>query len=161
MGTLIEDIKPSSDWIVKGFQADGLKLDYTIDSFIEIDKFFNIHAENGVAKRGGRLSKDLGYILFSLGAYIGETIIKNVPGSIWITNDDDPEGEVMITVKLPNGSEIYPVQRVIKRFENGAEDAIYVYGHIVTKEFTNETFNGSFWVEMKQEKPAKPWWKIW
>ena len=39
MGILLEDIKTQSDWIVKAFEYDGLKLDYSIESIIEIDKF--------------------------------------------------------------------------------------------------------------------------
>ena len=66
MGTLLEDIKTQSDWIVKAFGADKLNLDYTIHSFIEIDKFFNKHSKNGKPIRGGRLVKNRGPICFQL-----------------------------------------------------------------------------------------------
>jgi hypothetical protein len=57
MATLKEDIKKQSDWIVKAFAADNFKLDYTIDSFIEIDRFFNKNMQNGQPKKEGRLAK--------------------------------------------------------------------------------------------------------
>jgi len=163
MGTLIEDIKTQSDWIVKAFATDGLKLDYTIHSFLEIDKFFSKNAKNGKALRGGRLTQNLGPILFSIGSYVGETIIKTLPNSIWITDDNDPSGEITATVQLPDGSKIWPMERIIKRFKNGSEDSVYVYGHQFTKDFTNEPFDQIYWEIDKEENdsPKNPWWKVW
>jgi len=50
----------------------------------------------------------------------------------------------------------------MKRFKNGAEDSIYIYGYEITKEFTNEEFDDSYWNitdEIVEEKKA--WWKFW
>jgi len=58
MGALREDIDIASDWIVKAFKKDELTLDYSIKSFIEVDKFFNKHTFKGKARTGGRLSKN-------------------------------------------------------------------------------------------------------
>ena len=157
MGTLKEDINEGSEWIVKAFKADKLNLDYSIRSFIEIDNFFNKHTSNGKTKQGGRLSKGLGSIIFSVGSYIGNTIIKNVPGSVWVTDDGVPEDEINISVELPDKTIIFPVQRVMKRFKNGDEDSIYVYGYQLAKDFTGEAFDETYWKKIKR----KPWWKIW
>jgi hypothetical protein len=165
MATLKEDIKTQSDWIVKAFAEDDFKLDYTIDSFIEIDKFFNKNLKNGKPKKGGRLAKKgFGPILFSIGSYVGETIIKNVNGAEWITDDNDPQGELKVSMKLPNGTEIWPIQKVIKRFQNGSEDAIYPYAYSVTKEFINQPFNEQYWTVTAERDEAnikKTWWKFW
>jgi len=131
MATLIEDIKTYSDWIVKAFKVDQLDLDYSLESFRLIDDFFDRHSVNGVAKPNGRLSKDRGPILFAIGAYVGETIVRHFPGAVWITNDHDPMGEANVELKLPNGTTIWPMQRVIKRFQNGPQDGIYAYGTVV------------------------------
>jgi hypothetical protein len=65
MATLIEDIKSQSQWIVKAFAADGFKLDYSIDSIIEVDRFFVANMKNGQPKKGGRLyGKGFGPKLF-------------------------------------------------------------------------------------------------
>ena len=145
MGTLKEDIKAQSNWIVKAFAADGFKLDYTIDSIMEVDRFFVKNMENGKPKKGGRFyGKRVGSILFSIGSYVGETIIKNVSGSEWITDDNDPQGELTVSLKLPNGGQIFPIQKVMKRFQNGSEDAIYPYVYMVTKEFTSLPFKEEF-----------------
>lgn len=67
MATLKEDIKSQSDWIVKAFEADGFKLDYTIESIIEVDRFFEVNIKNGKPKKGGRLyGKGFGPKLFQL-----------------------------------------------------------------------------------------------
>lgn len=134
MATLLEDIGTYSAWIVKAFEADKLDLDYTLDSFRTIDEFFDLHSKKGKAKTNGRLSRDRGAILFAIGAYVGETIIRNVPGAIWVAKDSDPMGEMNVEVKLPKGGTIWPMQRVIKRFQNGPEDGIYAYGAVVIKE---------------------------
>lgn len=165
MATLKEDIKSQSNWIVKAFAADGFKLDYTIDSLIEVDRFFAVNMKNGKPKKGGRLyGKGFGPKLFSIGSYVGETIIKNVKGSKWVTDDNDPQGELHVSLTLPGGGEIWPIQKVVKRFQNGSEDAIYPYVHTVTKEFTKLPFKEAFWtVTAENDEPAKtkPWWKFW
>lgn len=163
MATLLQDIKTQSDWIIEAFAADKQKLDYTIRSFIEIDKFFNKHSKAGIAVKGGRLTQNLGAIVFSLGSYVGQTIIKNVPGAVWQTDDNDTEGEINASVKLPDETVIFPMQRMMKRFQNGSEDAVYVYGHQLTKDYINEPFDKSFWEMVAQEygNSKKPRWRFW
>ncbi|MDP4164364.1 MAG: hypothetical protein Q8898_14785 [Bacillota bacterium] len=161
MATLIEDIKTQSDWIVRAFKSDDLNLDYTIRSFIEIDKFISKHTKNGQAIEGGRLNTNFGPILFSIGAYVGETIIKVAPGSKWVTNDEDPQGEINAEIKLPDGGTIWPIQRVIKRVRNGPEDSIYIYGFKFTENFVNEPFDSSYWTIQRENDSTKPWWKFW
>jgi hypothetical protein len=158
MGTLKEDIITQSDWIIKAFAADGLTLDYSIKSFIEIDKFFNKHSTPGKAKRGGRLVNRLGSTMFSIASYIIETIKKQVPDAVLFADDEAADGEVTMSITLPDGGVIFPMQRVMKRFENGEEDSIYVYGHQLTKDFTNEPFDDSYWDINKMDKS---WWKFW
>jgi hypothetical protein len=164
MGKLLDDIKSQSEWIVEAFASDGYKLDYTIHSFIQIDLFFKHNMKDGKPKKGGRLpTPGFGPVLFSIGAYVGETIIKYVPGAIWITDDDDPQGELTVAVKFPDGAELWPIERVFKRFANGSEDSIYPYGYMITKDYIKQEFDSQFWIltaETEEEK-SKPWWKFW
>jgi hypothetical protein len=158
VATIKEDIITFSDMIVKGFAADKLTLDYTLTSFKHIDKFYDLHSKNGERAEGGMFSRNSGKILFGLGAYVGQTVIKIVPGSIWHTDDSDPEGEINTILKLPNGTTIWPMQRAIKRFRNGEEDSIYVYGYRILKGYVD--------VEQLLEKERlirakKSWWKFW
>jgi len=163
MATLLEDIKTQSDWIVKAFKSDSINLDYTIRSFIEIDKFISENSKNGQTVNGGRLSTNLGPILFSIGSYVGETFVKVAPGSAWVTNDNDPEGEINVEMRLSDGTTIWPMQRVIKCFKNGMEDSVYVYGFKLTENTLNEPFDQDYW-KIHQEKTItlkKAWWKFW
>jgi hypothetical protein len=163
MATLKEDIVKQSDWIIKALNSDGYILDYSINSFKELDRFLEDNSINGKPKSGGRLTQNLGSILFSIGSYIGETFIKKAPGSEWITDDNDPQGEITASIKFPNGMTVWPMQRVINRFKNGFEDSIYPYGYEIAKEYIDESFDSSFWDLGKTENhpTKKSWWKLW
>jgi hypothetical protein len=43
--------------------------------------------------------------LFGLGAYVGEVIRKSVGGT-WIGDHVDPEGEMNLTLHLPDGADV-------------------------------------------------------
>jgi hypothetical protein len=136
-----------------------------LDSLIEVDRFFSQNMKAGKPKQGGRLyEKGFRPKLFSIGSYVGETIIKNVKGAEWITDNNDPKAELNVFLKLPNDGQIWPIQKVMKRFQNGSEDAIYPYVHMVTKEFTNLPFKEEFWAltaENYEQEQTKSWWKFW
>ncbi|OXB15973.1 hypothetical protein [Flavobacterium reichenbachii] len=140
MPEIKEHIKTQSELIVKMFKEDGFNVDETISSIIEIDRFLDENTENGEPKKDGRLhGVDFKTILFSIGSYLGEIIIKNVNGAQWITNDQElQDGDLLL--KLPNGIEIKPVQKVIKRFQNGKSEAVYPYVYNLVKDFINEPF---------------------
>ena len=106
------------------------KADFSINSLKEIDRFFD---EQNTPD--GIINRNRGQILFALGAYIGEVIISAYGGE-WLTDDNDPQGEVNIAVKLKNGSIIFPVQRAMKRYQNGKEDSIYDYGYVLGEKNT-------------------------
>lgn len=148
MATLQEDIRAQSTWLVKAFKSDGLRLDYSMSSLSVIDRFFDTHVKNGQAVPGGRLSEHTGLIIFSIGAYIGETFINNSPGAFWQTDDNDPEGEVNAEIHLSDGTICWPMQRAFKRFTNGQQDGIYIYGQSIIQ-------------HPVPSASAKPWWKFW
>lgn len=125
--TLLQDIMTSKDWIAMALNSSNYAADFSINSFKEIDRFFD---EQNTPD--GILSRNRGQILFALGAYIGEVIIS-VCGGEWLTDDNDPQGEVNIAVRLKNGTIIFPVQRAMKRYMNGKEDSIYDYGYILSQ----------------------------
>ena len=158
MGTLKQDIKEQSAWLVNAFGTDHIYLDYSIGSLIEIDRFFNKHSVNGKAVKGGHLSKSLGPVLFSIGAYVGDCLIVNATGAKWVTDDNDPEGELTVSVQFPGGGIVWPMHRVWKRFKNGSEDSVYVYGYELTKDFTKEEFDNRYW---KLKEKSGKWWKFW
>lgn len=161
MTTLFEDIKKQSEWTKAAFAEDGFQLDFSIQSTIEIDRFFEKNMINGKAKRGGRLRKNIGSIIFSIASYVAETILRNVEGSELITDDNDPYGEVNFSIKLPDGGILLPCERILKRLKNGFEDSVYPYVHQITKPFVDSTFDEAFWnIKKEVNEQKKPWWKI-
>lgn len=118
---LSDDIRASTRWVILALLSSGYKADLAVESMREIDRFFD---EQNTPD--GILSKNRGTILFSIGCYIGESIINNF-GGCWITDDNDPQGEMNIAVKLLDGTTLFPVQRCMKRYQNGADDSIYAY----------------------------------
>lgn len=143
MATLKEDIKTGSDWISTALKSSGYKADFSQKSLGEIDRFFDEHSKDGKPTPDGLLSEQLGNRLFCIGSYVGEVIRKKVGGE-WIVDDSDPQGEINITLKTSDGVQMWPVQRAMKRLQNGAEDSIAAYG----------SFIGN-------EDAKKPFWKFW
>ncbi len=132
MATLIEDARSSADWIARALTSSGYLANFSLASLKEIDRFFEEHSRSGEAVQGGLLSEQLGSRIFALGAYVGEVIIRAYGGQ-WRADDNDPQGEINIEVVLPSGAVIWPMQHVMKRFKNGREDSVYVYGRLVNE----------------------------
>ncbi len=124
--TLEQDIHRSAEWIVSALNQSGYKADYSLESMKEIDRFFD--EQSG---EGGIISRNRGQILFALGSYVGETVIR-LYGGEWVTNDNDPQGEINIAVKLANGTVMWPVVKCMKRYQNGTEDSIYAYAYVLS-----------------------------
>lgn len=128
--TLEEDIHTACEWVVMALNSSGYKADYTLESMKEIDRFIDEQSgENGI------ISRNRGKIIFSLGCYIGETVIR-IYGGKWHTDDNDPQGEINAAVELENDTVIFPMQRVIKRYQNGSEDGIYAYVYVLSPDKT-------------------------
>ena len=68
---LVDDLELASKWVAKALNSSNYQADYSVESLKEIDRFFK--EEN---KPDGILSKNVGQILFSLGAYVGDVFIK-------------------------------------------------------------------------------------
>jgi hypothetical protein len=71
-------------------------------------------------------------------AYVGETIRRQGEGR-WLASQGDPEDVINLTVKLKSGSIFWPMQRIIKRLQNGSEDGIYVYGAGILNRLSSST----------------------
>ena len=84
----------------------------------KLEKFFK--EEN---KPDGILSKNVGQILFSLGAYVGDVFIKEFGGK-WVT-DDGKDAEVNVQVVLDNGISFLPVVSCMKVYQASEESNLY------------------------------------
>ena len=127
MGTLKDDIESSSNWIATALSSSGYNADFSLSSLKAIDQFFEMNSAEGRPTPGGLLSEDTGSRLFALGSYVGE-VLRRLSDGQWVADDNDPRGEINITLKSASGLEAWPVQKVMKRLKNGSGDSIYVYG---------------------------------
>ncbi len=134
MPTLIEDAKASADWIVQALNSSGYKADFRLESLRELDRFFDEHSAGGRARPGGLLSTDLGSRLFALGSYMGE-VLRRAYGGDWQADDQDPQGEINIQIVFANGGKVWPVQKVMKRLQNGPPESLLDYG-LALKDYT-------------------------
>lgn len=127
VASMLEDLDAAAAWISQALQSSGYVADFGPVSLWSIDRFIDDHSRSGKPRPRGLLAQDLGKRMFALGAYTGEVIRRN-QGGTWHTDDEDPAGEVNVSLELPDGRVIWPVQRVVKRFMNGAEDGVAAYG---------------------------------
>ena len=121
------DAVVAAEQVAKALNISGYAADFSIDSLREVDRFFDEHSANGEAVPDGLLAENTGGRLFALGAYTGEVLRRNLGGE-WRGDDDDPMAEINIELWFSENAKVWPVQRVIKRFTNGAEDSMYHYG---------------------------------
>ncbi len=154
MSQITEDILKGAEWISQALQSSGYRADFSPESLWEIDLFFNDHSKNGEARPNGLLSEKLGTRLFALGGYVGEVLRRNIGGE-WRGDDDDPEAEINVELELSSGVTCWPVQRVMKRFKNGGEDGIAVYGLAMGLQV------GAKPLRLQDQNSKKPWWKFW
>lgn len=126
---LLEDIPKAEAWLVRNMNAAGYPLDGTIESFRELDRFFDEQSRPGGLLVDGKP----GSKLFAVGSYMGQVLVRRL-GGVWETDDSDPMGEVNIAVRLPDGSLVWPVQRAMKRLRNGGEDGLYAYGRVLEEQ---------------------------
>jgi hypothetical protein len=134
---IVNDALASAEQISRALSQSGYKADFSLESLKQVDRFFEEQVANGQPKPGGLLSQQLGARLFAIGAYVGE-VIRRQNGGEWQGDDNDPRGEINIAVRLKTGVILWPVQRVVKRFKNGAEDGIWIYGAVAPAPATRQ-----------------------
>jgi hypothetical protein len=131
--SIVRDAVDAAEWMAKALAGWGYKADFSLDSLKDVDRFIDEEAPGGKPKPGGRLAQQFGAHMFGLGAYVGETIRRLGQGQ-WEGNDRDAWPEVTLAVRLKSGAVLWPTQRMLKRFEDGAENALYPYGVTVLSE---------------------------
>ena len=124
---IVLDAKESAEWVAEAMRSSGYETDFSPRSLWEVDRFFDEQMKRpGKPKRGGLLAEDRGPRLFAIGAYVGEVIRRNAEGWRWVPAKDDPDDELGLML-VRGESVIWPVQRSMKRFAEGAESGIAAY----------------------------------
>ncbi|GLS35576.1 hypothetical protein GCM10010869_11650 [Mesorhizobium tianshanense] len=119
-----DDIPVAARWISNALRSSGYGADFTPKSIAEVERFSHEQTKDGEPISGGLMSQDLGSRLFALGSYCGEVLRKEL-GEHWLTNDNDPEGEINAALKVGNGVTCWPMQRVMKRLRSSEDDLVH------------------------------------
>jgi hypothetical protein len=125
MTTLLQDIPTAAVAAGHALRQSRYAADFSGPSLWQVERFFEDNTGGG--KPRGELARDTGKRLFAIGCYVGE-VIRRERGGEWKADDADPQGEINVALHLRDGSVIWPVQRVMKRVTQGAEDSIAAYG---------------------------------
>jgi len=147
MGTIVEDVAGAAEWVSEALRSSGYAADWGAASLWEIDRFFDENSRGG--KGRGLLADQVGSRVFAIGAYVGE-VIRRARGGEWVGDDADPQAEISVQLRLHDGTQLWPVQRAMKRLRNGAGDGIAAYGIALGLD-----------VGPRPGRKKRPWWKVW
>ena len=121
------------DYCEQGF---GVQLDYSEESVRSIeDVFVRLFADlpkgwiSRTFKRGPS-PEQIDTICKMLGGYIGEVMRRHWGGE-WKLRSDVAPGEVIVTLGLPGGTDVWPHFKVAKRLSNGPEDNVWSYYRVL------------------------------
>ena len=114
--------------------VDGATLDFSANSLKEIDR---IVLE--IRKEEGNDPEPFQHVLYMLGVYVGEVLLRNIDGSEWVTVpkklvDIGAAQESEIWLKAKNGSLYNPIGKVYKLMKNGQENSVHqFYNYLKSK----------------------------
>jgi hypothetical protein len=103
-------------------QNYGVQLDYSGESLRALDGIVD-------DLRRDQRFEALQTLLFSMGCYVGEVLVRQAGGR-WRSTQDLGMGTVgssPIAVEMPDGRGCNPVGRVYRRFQKGREDSLLAF----------------------------------
>jgi hypothetical protein len=103
-------------------QNYGVRLDYGADSLRTLDQIID-------DLRRDQRFEALQTLLFSMGCYVGEVLVRHA-GGCWRSTEDPGTGTVTsspIAVEMPDGRRCNPVGKVYRRFQKGREDSLSAF----------------------------------
>ncbi|HXK12623.1 MAG TPA: hypothetical protein VMT70_23510 [Vicinamibacteria bacterium] len=109
-------------------QNYGLKLDYGVGSLAELDGVID-------DLRRDQRFEVLQPVLFSMGCYLGEVLVRHAGGR-WRQAEDLGAGSSAlspIAIVMPDGRGCNPVGRVYRRFQKGREEGLALFFRSVTR----------------------------
>jgi hypothetical protein len=112
-------------WVAETY---GAELDYGVYSLKQVDGILD-------DLRKDQKFEDLQPLLFSMGCYVGEVLVRRAGGR-WRLAETVGMTAVAsspIVVTLPDGRGCNPVGKVYKRFQNGPEDSIAGFFRFLTE----------------------------
>ncbi|GIL38401.1 hypothetical protein [Roseiterribacter gracilis] len=122
-------IADAAAWAATMVGSRGVTLDGSVESLRILDMLVD-DARDAIQ---GEPNAPQAALLWALGAYLGE-VLRNARGGSWSVGAfDDLDQFWGTSLTYADGLQVWPMQRLIKRFLNGPDDAIYAYGVAMTK----------------------------
>jgi hypothetical protein len=122
-------IMEAASWAASMVGSRGVTLDGSVESLRILDMLVD-DARDAIK---GEPNAPQAALLWALGAYLGE-VLRNARGGSWqVGAFDDLDQFWGSSLFFADGLQVWPMQRLIKRFLNGPDDAIYAYGVAMTK----------------------------
>jgi hypothetical protein len=120
---LAADMERKAEALVAAAAANRDELDFTLESLVSLDAMLDrLFGRRWLAGRSGRLDASrFGAMIEPIGAYVGETLRRNLGGE-WRHHDEYGPG-----LLLPSGMWTFPLAKAEKRFHNGHEDSLAFY----------------------------------
>ncbi len=112
----------AADLVTMVCEEADIHLDYSPSSLSMVDRIVDgLARENLSAEAVTRL-------LFILGAYTGEVLVRRMGGS-WIDFDREQREEFRqpFGVSTPDGQVWNPLGKVVKRYEDGVDNSLYLF----------------------------------
>jgi hypothetical protein len=122
--SVVEGAQKMADMVAAALKHSGYEADFTARSLWELDRFFDEQARKGRPRKWGLLAKDTSLRLFSIGAYLGEVLRRELGGEWEDSDEDGDEAMLNLTLRLPDGRIVRPVQQAVKRLASGRAEAL-------------------------------------
>lgn len=130
---IVNDAVTAAKWAADALRQSGYAANFSAASAYEVDRFFDEHmAAPGQPRADGLLAEDVGARLFAIGSYVGEVVRRSSNGWQWVPSQESPDDETNLTLRR-NDETIWPIQRAMKRYSDGAEAEIVSYVESVAR----------------------------
>lgn len=146
MGCRTDEVRVAAGWACAALASSGYRVDFTLDSLGEVDRFLANQMQRGRLRRGSVLGRDPDGRMFAVGAYVGEVIRRTVGGT-WVADageGDDSDGGVCLV--LDDGHRLRPQRHVRQLVEDGGRPGVAAYGahHTAGRRRSDVRASGSF-----------------
>ncbi|HWJ11870.1 MAG TPA: DUF6278 family protein [Nocardioides sp.] len=94
-------------------------LDFSAESVDQVESFLDQWS-----RRAGRVDAEESAEVWAAGAYVGEILVRAVPGAQWVQH---PAFEPLPVVEMPSGRFENPIGKAMDRYEGDESDSIAFY----------------------------------
>ena len=119
-GTPSEAVRMAQQFVAMVQRSTGTLLEYDPRSLVSVDEIVDDIKATGLSE------EDASGMIYAVGCYVGEVLVRNAGGKWRQTSDLGIEASCgwPIVVVLPDGSGCNPIGKAFRRFRNGVTDSL-------------------------------------